>query len=398
MVKMFINAHLATMSTERGYGEIAMGLLAVERDRIVYVGNKDKAPKYPEPKNVVDLEGRLVTPGLIDCHTHLIYAGSRAKEFESRQEGRSYEEITREGGGLFSTVKDTRAASEEALYQGAKARLQRLLREGITAVEIKSGYGLDTSTELRILRVATRLAKEQPVHIQRTFLGAHAIPQGMSAEDYISSVCIPTLRRAEAEGLVDAVDGFCEGIAFSPAQITQVFEVARELRLPIKLHADQLCDLGGASLAAQFHALSADHLEYTSSTAIRKMAQAGTIAVLLPGAYYCLNESKKPPITALRQAGVPMAVATDSNPGSSPMTSILLAMNLASHLFGLTPDECLRGTTVNAAKALGLSRMGRLLPGYQADFAIWDVESPAELTYRMGDAPLYQRVFGGIIC
>lgn len=395
---IYTDATLATLAEARGWGMIADGAIAIEGDRIVYVGASNSIPDQFAGFEKSSVEGRLVTPGLIDCHTHLVYAGSRAREFELRLEGASYEEIARAGGGIFSTVEATRGASEEELLAGALARLDRLLAEGVSTVEVKSGYGLDRETELRMLRVAARLAEMRSVRISKTFLGAHAIPKGMDADDYLETICLPTLREAAAEGLVDMVDGFCETIAFTPAQIRKVFDVAAELGLPVKLHAEQLSDQGGAAMAAEYGALSADHLEFIGEGGISAMAGAGTVAVILPGAFYFLGETRKPPIQGFRDADIPIAVATDSNPGSSPMTSLLLAMNMAATLFGLTPEECLRGVTVNAARALGLSDVGQLCAGQAADLAIWDVTDPAELTYRMGDAPLHKRVFGGIEC
>ncbi len=395
---IYIDATLATLADARGWGMIENGAIAISGDRIVYAGPSDAIPAQYAHCESSALKGRLITPGLIDCHTHLVYAGSRAREFELRLEGASYEEIARAGGGIFSTVEATRNAPEGVLLAGALARLDRLLSEGVSTVEIKSGYGLDRETELRMLRVAAELAEQRPVRISKTFLGAHAIPKGMDADDYLDTICLPTLREAAAEELVDMVDGFCETIAFSPAQIRKVFDVAAELGLPIKLHAEQLSDQGGAQLAAEYGALSAEHLECVSEAGIGAMANAGMVAAILPGAFYFLGETRKPPIQAFRDAGVPMVLATDSNPGSSPMTSLLLAMNMGATLFGLTPEECLRGATVNAAQALGLSDVGRLAAGQAADLAIWDVTDPAELTYRMGDAPLHKRVFGGMEC
>lgn len=396
--QIYTDATLATLSEARGWGMVADGAIAIDGDRIAYAGAADSIPGKFADFEQTSLGGRLVTPGLIDCHTHLVYAGSRAREFALRLEGASYEDIARAGGGIFSTVEATRSASEEALLAGALARLDRLLAEGVCTVEIKSGYGLDRETELRMLRVAARLAELRPVRISKTFLGAHAIPKDMDADRYLDGICLPTLREAAAENLVDMVDGFCENIAFSPVQIRKVFDVAVELGLPVKLHAEQLSDRGGAALAAEYGALSAEHLEFVSENGIAAMAGAGTVAVILPGAFYFLGETKKPPIEAFRKAGVPMALATDSNPGSSPMTSLLLAMNMGATLFGLTPEECLRGSTVNAARALGLRDLGRLVPGQMADLAIWDVTDPAELTYRMGDTPLHKRIFGGVEC
>lgn len=396
--QIYTDATLATLAEARGWGMIADGAIAIDGDRIVYAGAADSLPGEFAGFEKMSLGGRLVTPGLIDCHTHLVYAGSRAREFALRLEGASYEEIARAGGGIFSTVEATRSASEEELLAGALARLDRLLAEGVCTVEIKSGYGLDRETELRMLRVAARLAEMRPVRIRKTFLGAHAIPKDMDADHYLDGVCLPTLREAAAENLVDMVDGFCETIAFSPTQIRKVLDVAVELGLPVKLHAEQLSDQGGAALAAEYGALSAEHLEFVGEDGIAAMAGAGTVAVILPGAFYFLGETRKPPIEAFRRAGVPMALATDSNPGSSPMTSLLLAMNMGATLFGLTPEDCLRGVTVHAARALGLPDLGRLAPGQTADLAIWDVADPAELTYRMGDAPLHKRIFGGAEC
>ncbi len=390
-------ATLATLSGEQSYGLVS-GALVIVDGWIDHIGPIQSLPEKYARAPQTDLEGRLITPGLIDCHTHLVYGGSRANEFEMRLEGKSYAEISKAGGGIVSTVAATKAASDEELLLQTHKRLNNLLSEGVSTVEIKSGYGLDVETELRMLRIARRLSEQRPVRIQTTFLGAHAIPKGMSADAYIDDMCIPALRAAHTEGLVDAVDGFCENIGFTTAQISRVFDAAKELGLPVKLHAEQLSDQAGAQLAASYNALSADHLEYISDEGIAAMAKAGVVAGILPGAFYFLGETQKPPIRKLRAARVPMAVATDSNPGSSPMTSILMAMNMAATLFGLTPEECLRGVTVNAAKALGLTDCGTLEIGKRADLAIWDVDHPAELTYRMGDAPLYHRIFEGKIC
>jgi imidazolonepropionase len=395
---IYTDATLATLADPQGWGMIADGAIVIQDGRIVYAGASGAMPARFADFGKSSLGGRLVTPGLIDCHTHLVYAGSRAREFELRLEGASYEEIARAGGGIFSTVEATRTASDEQLLDGALARLDRLLAEGVCTVEIKSGYGLDRDTELRMLRIAARLAELRPVRISKTFLGAHAIPRGMEANEYLDTICLPTLREAASEGLVDMVDGFCENIAFSAAQIRKVFDVAVELGLPVKLHAEQLSDQGGAVLAGEYGALSAEHLEFVGEDGVAAMARAGTVAAILPGAFYFLGETRKPPIQAFRDARVPMAVATDSNPGSSPMTSLLLAMNMGATLFGLTPEECLRGATVNAARALGLPDVGQLSAGQAADLAIWDVTDPAELTYRIGDAPLHKRIFGGVEC
>lgn len=396
--RLFTDATLTTLEPASEYGLIEGGAIAIEGDRIAYAGSLDGLPSQYADIEKTSLEGRLVTPGLIDCHTHLIYGGSRAREFELRLNGATYEDIARAGGGIFSTVEATRNASDEELLASALARVDCMLSEGVTTIEIKSGYGLDRDTELRLLRIADQISRERPAHIVKTFLGAHAIPKDMDGDAYLDDICLPTLREAAAAGLVDMVDGFCENIAFTPVQIEKVFSIAKELELPVKLHAEQLSNLGGAALAANYNALSADHLEYIDEAGVNAMADADMVAVMLPGAFYFLKETKRPPIDAFRKTGVPMAVATDSNPGSSPMTSILLAMNMAATLFGLTPEECLRGVTVNAAKALGLSGAGELATGYRADLAIWDISHPAELTYRMGDAPLYKRIFGGLEC
>jgi imidazolonepropionase len=390
---LLTNATLATMVPGAPYGLVADGAVAIRDGRIAWAGPAADCPIRDLPAQ--DLGGRLVTPGLIDCHTHIVHGGNRAREFELRLEGASYEEIARAGGGIVSTVRATRAASDDALLAGALAHADTLIAEGATVIEVKSGYGLDRDTELRMLRTARRIAEVRPVRIRTSFLGAHAVPQGIDADTYIDTVCIPTLRAAAAEGLVDAVDGFCEGIAFSPAQIARVFDTARALGLAVKLHAEQLSNLGGAALAASYGALSADHLEYLDAAGVAAMAAAGTVAVILPGAFYTLRETQAPPIALLREAGVPMAVATDCNPGSSPMSSLLLAMNMACTLFRLTPEEALTGATRNAARALGLDDCGTIEPGMRADLAVWNVEHPAELAYRIGFNPLHSRIFGG---
>lgn len=339
-----------------------------------------------------------MTPGLIDCHTHIVHGGNRAREFELRLEGASYEEIARAGGGIVSTVTATRAASEDDLVAGALRFLDALISEGATTVEVKSGYGLSVDDELKMLRAARRLGRERDVRVVTSYLAAHAVPPEYKdrADAYIDEVVLPGLDAAHAEGLVDAVDGFCEGIAFSPAQIARVFERAKALGLPVKLHAEQLSDLGGAKLAADHGALSADHLEYLSQDGIAAMAQTGTVAVLLPGAFYTLREKQLPPVDALRAAGVPIALATDCNPGSSPMSSLLLALNMGATLFRLTPEEALAGITREAAQALGLAHdLGTLEAGKVADLAVWNVETPAELTYRIGFNPLHSRIKQG---
>ena len=368
--------------------------ILIEDDHIAWVGPMADAPACADSR---DLGGRLVTPGLIDCHTHLVHGGNRAREFEMRLNGASYEAVARAGGGIISTVRATREASEADLLASALLRLDRMLAEGVTTVEVKSGYGLTVADELKMLRVARGLTKARPVTVHVSFLAAHAVPPEFTgrADAYIDEVCVPALRAAHAEGLVDSVDGFCEGIAFSPAQIERVFVEARRLGLPVRLHAEQLSNLGGAALAARHGALSADHLEYLDAAGAQAMAQAGTVAVILPGAFYTLRETQLPPIDLLRQHGVRMAVATDCNPGTAPMTSLTLAMNMACTLFRMTPDEVLAGVTLHAAAALGLSDRGRIAPGQRADLAIWEARHPAELSYRIGATPLYARIHGG---
>lgn len=380
-----------------GYGLIRDAALAIRGDRIAWIGPWGDLPADYAHAERIDMGGRLVTPGLIDCHTHIVFAGHRAGEFEMRLQGASYEEVARAGGGILSTVTATRAASEQALVAGALSRLQKMRRTGTTTVEVKSGYGLTVADEVKMLRAARALATHSPVTIRTTHLAAHAIPPAFKgrADAYIDEVAIPSLHAAHAEGLVDAVDAFCEGIAFSPAQVERLFTAARVLGLPVKLHAEQLSDLGGAALAARQGALSADHLEYLSPDGVAAMAQAGTVAVILPGAFYTLRETQAPPIAALRASAVPMAVATDCNPGSSPMTSLPLAMNMACTLFRMTPLEALMGTTTHAARALGLSDRGQLVPGLRADLAVWDADHPAELSYPIGADTLHQTIIGG---
>lgn len=390
------NATIATVDGSAPYGLIREGAVALKGTDIAWVGAMTGLPCEFTADEHVDLGGRLVTPGLVDCHTHVVYGGNRAREFEMRLKGASYQQIARAGGGIAATVAQTRAASEDALVEAALSRVDALIAEGVTTLEIKSGYGLEKDAELRMLRAARRIRDMRPIHVQTSYLGAHAVPQGMDADTYIDEICLPTLDAAHAAGLVDAVDGFCEGIAFTPAQIRRVFKRARALELPVKLHAEQLSNTGGARLAAEFGALSADHLEYADDADARAMAAAGTVAVILPGAFYTLRETKAPPIDAFRAHGVPMALATDCNPGSSPMTSLLLAMNMGATLFRMTPEECLAGVTRNAARALGLSDRGTITAGARADLAIWDVEHPAELSYRIGFNPLWKRVYGGI--
>ena len=393
MAMILTNVTLVTMSG--GYGLFEDAALVVEDGRIVWLGPMAGLP--PRDLPVHDLGGRLVTPALIDCHTHLVFAGNRAQEFEMRLNGASYEDVARAGGGIVSTVRATRSASEDDLFTQALPRLDAMIAEGTGTVEIKSGYGLDLETELRMLRVARRLGRARNVAVRTTFLGAHAVPPEFAgrADDYLTDAALPALRAAHAEGLVDAVDAFCEGIAFSPAQVARVFDQAHALGLPVKLHAEQLSNLGGAALAARHGALSADHLEYLDEDGVRAMAAAGTVAVILPGAFYTLRETQSPPIALLRRHGVPMAVATDCNPGSSPMTSLTLAMNMACTLFRMTPQEALLGTTAHAARALGLTDRGRIAAGQRADLAVWDATHPAELSYRIGATRLHSRIIGG---
>lgn len=390
------NAAIACMdASEDGYGLRRDAALRVQGERIDWIGPMAEVGEVPQDAQVIDAGGRLLTPGLIDCHTHIVHGGNRAREFEMRLEGASYEEVARAGGGIVSTVTATREADESLLLAQALRRADALIAEGVTTIEIKSGYGLDIETELKMLRVARAVGEARPVRVVTSFLGAHAVPKGADADSYIDEVCLPALEAAHAEGLVDAVDGFCEGIAFDTAQIARVFDKAAALGLPVKLHAEQLSNIGGTKLAAQYGALSADHVEYASEADAKALAEAGSVAVLLPGAFYTLHETRKPPVAAFRAHVVPIAVATDWNPGSSPMGSVLLAMNMACTLFGLTPAEALAGTTHHAAQALGLYDRGEIAPGMRADLAIWDVEEPAELSYRIGVNPLHKRIFGG---
>jgi imidazolonepropionase len=395
---IWLDARLATLEPGRpGLGVIERGAVAAKDGRIAFAGPAAELPAGWDAGNRVGLDGRWVTPGLIDCHTHLVYAGDRAHEFELRLAGATYEEIARAGGGIVSTVKATRAASEDALVAATLPRLDHLIAEGVTTVEVKSGYGLERETEARMLAAARRLARERDVEVVTSFLGAHALPPEANGdkERFIDEVCamIPAIAR---EKLADAVDAFCEGIAFSPEQTARVFRAAQAAGLPVKLHADQLSNLHGARLAAEHGALSADHLEYTDEDGVAAMAGAGTVAVLLPGAFYVLREKQLPPVEALRRHGVPIALATDSNPGTSPITSLLLTMNMAATLFRLTVDEALAGVTREAARALGrLADIGTLEPGKRCDLAVWDIERPAELVYRIGFNPLHARVRSG---
>ena len=381
------------------YGLVEDGAVAIGADgRIAWCGSAAELPVQFASWPSRSLGGRLVTPGLVDCHTHIVHGGNRAREFELRLEGASYEEIARAGGGIVSTVAATRAASEDELVASALPRLDTLIGEGVTTIEIKSGYGLTIADEIRMLAAARRLGRERGVRVVTSWLAAHAVPADYKgrSQAYLDEVVLPGLDEAHAAGLVDAVDGFCEGIAFSPAEMAQVFDRATALGLPVKLHAEQLSDLGGAKLAAQYGALSADHLEYLGQDGVDAMAASGTVAVLLPGAFYTLRETQAPPVAALRKAGVPIALATDCNPGSSPLTSLLLAMNMGATLFRLTPEECLAGATREAARALGLAgEIGTIEAGKRADLAVWDVAEPAELTYRIGFNPLHHRIFGG---
>jgi len=388
---LLTNATLATMTN--GYGLIENGAVLIDGSQIAWCGATQDAPNA---ETVEDCAGRLITPGLIDSHTHIVHGGHRAGEFEQRLKGASYEEISKAGGGIASTMQATKKASEAELLQSALPRIDALIAEGVCTVEIKSGYGLDFETEAKMLRVARQIADIRPITVKTSFLGAHATPKGHDPDHYIREVCLPSLEAAHDEGLVDAVDGFCEGIAFTPEQIAPVFDKAQALGLPVKLHAEQLSNIGGAKLAAQYCALSADHLEYATSDDAKALAEAGTVAVLLPGAFYTLRESSLPPIEAFRAAGTKVALATDCNPGSSPLTSLLLAMNMGCTLFRLTPEEALIGVTRNAAKALDEADVGTIEPGKRADLAIWNVTEPAELAYRIGFNPLFKRIFGGI--
>jgi imidazolonepropionase len=390
--QLLIDVRLATLADARGYGLVEDGALAVADGRIAWVGPRAALPGEPRAlaARVRSCGGGLLTPALVDCHTHLVFAGDRSGEFEQRLAGASYEAIARAGGGIAGTVRATRAADEDALLAASLPRARALLAEGVTCIEIKSGYGLDLASERRMLTVARRIGEALGIRVRTTFLGLHALPPEFHGrqDDYVDAVCNHWLPALAAEGLVDAVDAFCEGIGFSPAQVERCFRAAGELGLPVKLHAEQLSDLGGAALAARHRGLSADHLEWLDAGGIAAMAAAGTVAVLLPGAFYALRETRLPPIAALRAAGVPMAVATDLNPGTSPMPSLRLAMNMACTLFGLGPDEALRGVTVEAARALGLAgERGALRPGLVADLLLWPVADPAELSYWIGPHP-----------
>jgi imidazolonepropionase len=398
--RIWRNARLATMAPGRGLGLVDDGLVACGGGRILYAGEASAAPRDLEAPEAIDCMRRLITPGLIDCHTHLVYAGNRAHEFEQRLNGVSYETIARQGGGIMSTVKETRLASDEQLLAESLLRLIPLVNEGVTTIEIKSGYGLSLEHERKQLRVARELANAHPrgINVRTTLLAAHALPPEFAdrADDYIDEICRRILPTLIQEGLVDAVDAFCEHIGFSREQVKRVFNAAAVQGMRVKLHAEQLSDQQGAALAAHFRALSADHLEHVNEDGVRALQQAGTVAVLLPGAFYFLRETRLPPIDLLRQHGVSLALATDHNPGTSPLSSILLVMNMAATLFRMTVEECLLGITRHAAAALGMSdRVGSLEAGKQCDLAIWNVERPAELVYAIGANPLHERVWKG---
>ncbi len=388
---------ISTLAPGRGWGWIEDGALVVQGHSLFWVGPQSELPAGLRPDAEHDLGGALVTPGLIDAHTHLVYGGDRAAEFELRLQGASYETIARAGGGIRATVAATRAASDEELFASAAARARTLMREGVTTIEIKSGYGLTEQHEARCLAVARRLGHELPLSVRTTSLAAHALPPEYEgrADDYITDACT-WLAGQQSQGLVDAVDAFCDTIGFTPAQTERIFVTAQRLGLPLKLHAEQLSDQGGAALAARYGALSCDHLEHLSADGIAAMRSAGTVALLLPGAYYFLRETKLPPVAALREAGVPMAIATDHNPGSSPCLSLLLMLNMACTLFRLTPEEAWRGVTTHAARALGLHDRGMLAAGQRADFVVWDADHPREMAYRFGHNPCRRVVRGGV--
>ena len=394
--RIWKGARLATMAGD-GLGIVEKGMIAARDGAIVSAGPEADAPALAAP-DVVDCDGRWITPGLVDCHTHIVHGGNRAHEFELRLAGATYEELARAGGGIVSTMKATRAASEDELVASALPRVDALMAEGVTTLEVKSGYGLERAAEMKSLKAARRLGEVRPLTVTTTFLGAHALPPEAAGDKdaYITAVCRDMLPAVAAAGLADAVDAFCEGIGFTPAQVAQVFEAARAHGLPVKLHAEQLSNLHGAALAARFGALSADHLEHVDEAGVEALARAGTVAVLLPGAFYFVRETQKPPVELLRRHGARIALASDSNPGSCPLTSLLLAMNMAATLFRLTVDECLAGVTREAARALGrLDRAGTLEAGKSCDLAIWSIERPAELVYRMGFNPLHARVWRG---
>ncbi|WP_300018366.1 imidazolonepropionase [uncultured Roseobacter sp.] len=391
------NATVATLARSDSFGLFEEAVVALDGAQIAWVGPEAELPQTFRDLERYDAGGRLVTPALIDCHTHVVFGGNRASEFELRLNGASYEEIAQAGGGIVSTVAATRSASDAQLLADALTRVDALMAEGVTLIEVKSGYGLDQETELKMLRVARAIADKRPIEVRTSFLGAHAVPAEYASDPdrYLEEQCLPALKAAHAEGLVDAVDGFCEGIAFNTEQIARVFDVALDLGLPVKLHAEQLSRSGGAQLAAHSCALSADHLEYATDADAQALGQAGTVAVLLPGAFYTLRETQQPPVQAFRDHGVAMALATDCNPGSSPLTSLLLTMNMGCTLFRMTPLEALLGVTAHAARALGATDRGRVVAGMRADLCIWDVRHPAELAYRIGFNPLHARFFNG---
>ena len=397
--RLLLNATLATFAGDMPYGLIESGAIATHRGHIVWVGRMDDLPDAPAALATVvqPMDGALVTPGLIDCHTHLVFGGDRAHEFDLRLNGASYEEIARAGGGIVSSVSATRAATDEQLFAQSAPRARALRADGVTTLEIKSGYGLELESERRMLRVARHIGRELGISVRTSFLGLHAIPAEYKErrDDYVTLVCDTMLPALAAEGLVDAVDAFCESIGFTPAETRRVFERASQLGLPVKLHAEQLSDLAGAALVAEFNGLSADHLEHLSEASIQAMAAAGTVAVLLPGAFYALRETQAPPIALLRKYGVPMAIATDCNPGTSPLLSLRIAAGMGCTLFRLTPEEALRGITVNAARALGLPDRGTLAVGQRADLALWRVKQPAELCYWIGGQLLRELIIGG---
>ena len=397
--RLLLNATLATFVGDEPFGLIERGAIALRQDRIAWLGGMDDLTDSPEQlaQQVEWLDGALVTPGLIDCHTHLVFGGDRAHEFDMRLNGASYEEIARAGGGIISSVTATREASEDSLFAQSLPRARALLGDGVTTLEIKSGYGLTLESERRMLRVARRIGRELGVTVRTSFLGLHALPSEYRErrDDYVALVCDEMLPTLAAEGLVDAVDAFCETIGFSHAETRRLFDRAKQLGLPVKLHAEQLSDLDGTALVAEFGGLSADHLEHLSQSGIQAMAVAGTVAVLLPGAFYALRETRLPPVELLRQHGVRMAVATDCNPGTSPLLSLRLAASMGCTLFRLTPDEALRGITVHAAAALGLDDRGTLAVGQRADLVVWTVRKPAELCYWIGGSLVQEVVLGG---
>lgn len=388
---VLLNVNIATMSNGASdYGEILDGALAIENGKIAWIGKQNEIPKY-DADEIIDGEGQWLTPGLIDCHTHIVFGGNRANEFEMRLQGKSYEEIAKAGGGIISTVNATREATEAELLDGALKRAKALNSQGVTTLEIKSGYGLDIENELKMLRVASQISHVLPLTVKRTFLGAHALPPEFkeNSQGYIDLVCNEMLSQAQASDLVDAVDVFCEGIAFDADQTEQVFQAASKLNIPVKIHAEQLSNIGGTALAAKYNALSSDHIEFLDEAGVQAMADAGMTAVLLPGAFYFLRETQLPPIELLRKYNVPMAIASDANPGSSPLNSLQLMLNMACTLFRLTPNEALAGVTCFGAKALGVSNeKGQLKVGMDADIAMWDITQPAELCYQFGVNPL----------